>query len=112
MDTPPDHPLIPAFWQRFFQLFLSRPLPSSEGEEPRGVGMCFFVGMLNTMYFNKIKTCLKSLQEFQSKRSDDIDEEVKTDDKAKFPDLLNSLYKTFYMWLDEAKILDSTLYIP
>ena len=111
IETPPDHPLVPIFWQRFFQLFLSRPLPSQEGEETRGVGMSFFVGIFNTMYFNKIKSSLKLLQDFQSKKSSEAENNDKESGKEN-RGCLTKLYKTFYMWLDEAKILDSTLYIP
>ena len=35
--------------------------------------------------------------------------------ETKHPELceqLSRLYRSFYLWLDEAKILDSTLYIP
>ena len=103
MDTSQDHPLQPIFWQRFFQCFLSRPVPNHEGEEPRGIGMCFFTGMINSLYMKKVKNFVKTLQEHQ---------ETFDNDEKPICDKLSSIYKSFYIWLDESKILDSTLYIP
>ena len=37
LDTAPNHPLLPLFWQRFFQCYLVRPVAvagSGVGEEP------------------------------------------------------------------------------
>ena len=103
VDTPASHPLQPIFWQRFFQAFLSRPAPSQEGHESRGVGMSFFTGMINSLYLNKVKKALRSVQEFY--------DQPECEDKA-LSERLGKLYRSFYIWLDEAKILDSTLYIP
>jgi len=103
LDTPISHPLQPILWQKFFHCFLSRPTPLHEGEEPRGVGMCFFTGMINSLYLKKMKNFVKSLQEYQEKQ-----------DRKSNPvsENLSKIYKSFYIWLDESKILDSTLYIP
>ena len=103
LDTPPAHPLQPVFWQRFFQCFLSRPAPRPGGEEPRGVGMSFFSGMINSMYLKKVKNFLKGLHDYQEKFGNS--------DKPLCGKLCR-LYKSFYIWLDESKILDSTLYLP
>ena len=103
VDTPPSHPLQPLLWQRFFQCFLSRPAPSHKAPEPRGVGMSFFSGMINSLYLNKVKKALITSQEFYE-QSDGED--------SQFRERLGKLYKSYYIWLDEAKILDSTLYIP
>ena len=103
LDTPLDHPLQPIFWQKFFHCFLSRPACVHEGEEPRGVGISFFSGMINTMYINKIKNFVRKLQEYQ----DNFDNKDKP-----ICESLSKIYKAFYIWLDESKILDSTLYIP
>ena len=103
IDTPPQHPLQPLLWQRFFHCFLSRPHPSHGGSEPRGIGMSFFSGMINSLYLSKVKKALKSFQDFYDKcEGEDIS----------FQERLGKLYKSYYIWLDEAKILDSTLYIP
>ena len=103
MDTPPSHPLQPIFWQRFFRCFLSRPIPHHEGEEPRGIGMQFFSGMINSMYMKKIKNFIKGIQEYQEKYGEK---------EKKINEQLCKIYKSFYIWLDESKILDTTLYIP
>ena len=50
--------------------------------------MAFFAGMMNAMYFNKVKGTLKILQDHHD--SSETDSTI----------------------FDEAKILDSTLYIP
>ena len=103
MDTPPSHPLQTIFWQRFFQCFLSRPIPHHEGEEPRGIGMKFFSGIVNSMYMKKIKKYIIGLQEYEEKygRSN-----------KKISENLCKMYRSFYIWLDESKILDSALYVP
>ena len=60
IDTPPQHPLQPLLWQRFFHCFLSRPHPSHGGSEPRGIGMSFFSGMINSLCLSKVKKALSS----------------------------------------------------
>ena len=103
MDTPPSHPLQTIFWQRFFQCFLSRPIPHHEGEEPRGIGMKFFSGIVNSMYMKKIKKYIIGLQEYEEKYGSS---------NKKISENLCKMYRSFYIWLDESKILDSALYVP
>ena len=65
--------------------------------------MSFFTGMINSLYLNKVKKALRSVQDYY--------EQSHCEDTA-LCERLGKLYKSFYIWLDEAKILDSTLYIP
>ena len=107
MDTPPDHPMAFVFWQRFVTLFLSRPAELNNGQEVPGVGMKFFEGMINSMYFNKIKASLKT-------GIDCLENAMKdSEDKSNFLlEDLSKLYRTLYIWLDDSKVLDASLYTP
>ena len=70
-------------------------MTSHHGEEQRGVGMAFFAGMMNAMYFNKVKGTLKTLQDHHDKK------DSSETDSTIFVNKLSKLYKTFFMWLDE-----------
>ena len=84
------------------------------------MGMSFFSGLFNTMYYSKMKsyvyTTSKALDlKLKLLKTDDKDDEEDKDKVKENPELceqLSRLYRSFYLWLDEAKILDSTLYIP
>ena len=71
--------------------------------------MSFFSGLFNTMYYSKMKSYVYTTSEALDLKL----KLLKTDEEN--PELceqLSRLYRSFYLWLDEAKILDSTLYIP
>ena len=73
------------------------------------MGMSFFSGLFNTMYYSKMKSYVHTTSEALDLKL----KLLKTDEEN--PELceqLSRLYRSFYLWLDEAKILDSTLYIP
>ena len=60
------------------------------------------------MYYNKVKVCLKGLQEEWSREEEgEVEEEGR-----KHREEMGRLYKALSLWLEEAKVLDSTLYIP
>ena len=99
LDTAPDHPALPLLWQGFLRLFLARPQPQHAGEEPRGVGMAFFQGMMNSMYFAKVKTALKGLLEYHTNA--DTEEERKGFKEH------GRLFKALNLWLEEAKVVKS-----
>ena len=65
--------------------------------------MSFFQGMINTLYVKKVKNFLKTVQ--------DHHEQVNNSEKPLCAKL-SKIYKSYYLWLDESKMLDSTLYIP
>ena len=64
--------------------------------------------MRSTMYYNKVKACLKGLQEEWSR---EVEGEV-VEEERKHREEMGRLYKALSLWLEEAKVLDSTLYIP
>ena len=79
------------------------------------MGMSFFSGLFNTMYYSKMKSYVYTTSEaldlkLKLLKTDKDDEEVK--ENPELCEQLSRLYRSFYLWLDEAKILDSTLYIP
>ena len=55
---------------------------------------------------DSMKEFKKALKSFQ-----DYYDQAEGEDKQ-IQEMLAKLYKCYYIWLDEAKILDSTLYIP
>ena len=107
LETSSSHPLLPLLWQGFLRLFLARPQACVSGEEPRGVGMAFFQGMLNTLYYGKVKTVLKGLHELYSQEAEQEELEARSRRES-----LARLYRALHLWLEEAKVLDSSLYIP
>ena len=56
LDTPPDHPIQPILAQKFFGYYLARPSPGQAG-----VGKKFFEGIVNSLYFGRLQTKLKSI---------------------------------------------------
>jgi hypothetical protein len=58
LDTPPDHPIQPILAQKFFSYFLARPSPGQAG-----VGKKFFEGIVNSLYFGRLQTKLKSISD-------------------------------------------------
>lgn len=86
------------------------------GEETRGVGMAFFAGLFNSMYYSKMKSYVHTTAEALDLKlkllKTEAEEEDGEKDNPELCEKLARLYRSFYLWLDEAKILDSTLYIP
>ena len=82
------------------------------------MGMSFFSGLFNTMYYSKMKSYVYTTSKALDlklkllKTDDKDDEEDKVKENPELCEQLSRLYRSFYLWLDEAKILDSTLYIP
>jgi len=105
MDIRHDHPASFVFWQRFFMLYLSRPAELVNGQEVSGVGMKFFSGMINSLYYSKIKASIKSSIDFFEKQL------TEDSDSGKYEDL-SKLYRTYYIWIDDPKLMDSSLYTP
>ena len=108
MDSPPDHPISFVFWQRFFMLYLSRPSELVNGQEASGVGIKFFSGMINSLYYNKIKTSIKAAIDFFEKQ---MASPVQESDQGKYEGVCK-MFRTFYIWIDDSKLMDSSLYIP
>ena len=107
LDTPVSCPIQFVFWQRFFALYLARPSELVEGEERACVGNSFFIGIINSMYFTKLKTKLKD-------NIDTLEKELKTlegSDKTLCEELCR-LFRTFYIWIDDSKVMDCSLYVP
>ena len=82
------------------------------------MGMSFFSGLFNTMYYSKMKSYVYTTSKALDlklkllKTDDKDDEEDKVKENPELCEQLSRLYRSFYLWLDEAKTLDSTLYIP
>ena len=107
IDSPVHCPILFVFWQRFFSLFLSRPSELIKGQEGACIGNSFFQGIINSMYFTKIKNSLKS-------SIDTLEKNLKTLEGLEhtFCEDICKLFRTYYIWTDDSKVMDSSLYIP
>ena len=80
------------------------------------MGMAFFAGLFNSMYYSKMKSYVHTTAEALDLKlkllKTEAEEEDGEKDNPELCEKLARLYRSFYLWLDEAKILDSTLYIP
>lgn len=88
-DAPLDHPLTPALWYRFFELYLER-IP-----EGGCVGAKFFDGVVNSTTAKRLK---RRLQEAVS--------HCKGDENR------SRLYSSYLLWLEEPLIQEASLYLP
>ena len=105
MDTPTTHPISFAFWQRFFSLYFSRPAELVEGQEGTCIGKKFFTGIINSMYFGKIKASLKA-------SIDSLEKKLKSDEAGDFTEDMCKLFRTFHMWIEDGKLMEPSLYVP
>ena len=96
MDTPHDHPIQPSVSQKFFQYFLSRP---SAGQA--GVGKRFFEGIVNSLYFGRVQTKLKSIFEHYQGNLD------KDDTLAQG---LSDIFKAFHLWTEDPIVMVNVHY--
>ena len=109
MDTAASHPLAFVFWQKFFILFFSKPTRSSDSlvtansQESASIGAKFFDSMINSMYFNKLKTSLKS------KENSLADCQIHD---GELKDRLVQLFTAYDLWLTDDKLIDASVYVP
>ena len=64
--------------------------------------MAFFQGMMNSMYFAKVKAALKGLLEYHTN--------TETEEERKGNKELGRLFKALNLWLEEAKVI--LLHVP
>uniref|UniRef100_A0A2C9JD30 Ectopic P granules protein 5 homolog n=1 Tax=Biomphalaria glabrata TaxID=6526 RepID=A0A2C9JD30_BIOGL len=64
LDTPPDHPLLPIMWQRFFALFLGRQVFESNISQRASVGERFFSNTFYNSLLKKMRKCLSDTSAF------------------------------------------------
>ena len=91
LDTPPDHPIQPILAQKFFGYYLARPSPGQAG-----VGKKFFEGIVNSLYFGRLQTKLKSI----------CDEAAKEENPA-LP-----IFVAFQGWAEDPTLLSPDLHLP
>ena len=91
LDTPHDHPIQVTVSQKFFQYFLSRPSPGQAG-----VGKKFFEGIVNSLYFGRVQTKLKSIFEHYQGNKD------KDDSLAQG---LADIFKAYHLWTEDSILM-------
>ena len=91
LDTPHDHPIQVTVSQKFFKYFLSRPSPGQAG-----VGKKFFEGIVNSLYFGRVQTKLKSIFEHYQGNKD------KDDSLAQG---LADIFKAYHLWTEDSIVM-------
>uniref|UniRef100_A0A0K2TWM7 Ectopic P granules protein 5 homolog [Nasonia vitripennis] n=1 Tax=Lepeophtheirus salmonis TaxID=72036 RepID=A0A0K2TWM7_LEPSM len=102
MDTPLDHPLFPVFAQKFLSYFLARPVPDEDGNEFNGVGIRFFEGIMNSIYFNSVKAKIHSFAEYVIESKDD----------DPFYSKMEDLFCAFHLWVSDPMVLQDNVHVP
>ena len=99
LDAPNDHPMQALLAQKFFKYFTAQ----CNSGTPR-IGRYFFEGVINTHYFGKLVTKLKTIENTH-KNSENGDSEHSNE-------MLYKMFKAYGLWLQDMCILDETLHIP
>ncbi|GAB6019246.1 hypothetical protein CHUAL_000850 [Chamberlinius hualienensis] len=130
VDLNNDCPLMPLFWQKFFNYYLQRPNHSSGNGITEGVGQRFF-SQMNDLYIlkkmkqklqllvahhEKLKTAATPTEESDSAEEISLSLETKEWElrrsKEMFHGNLLKLYRTMSLWLEEPQLHEHNLYFP
>jgi hypothetical protein len=119
----PGHPIVPLVWQKFFSLYLQRPVLDSTLPERGSLGLRFFSQSRANSQRRQMKSCLSAVVmktqsqiTRQSRTSDDRDGEggggPQVEGEREY--LLNTLsfFQTLNLWLEEPRLHDASLYLP
>jgi hypothetical protein len=122
-SVEPGHPIVPLVWQKFFSLYLQRPVLDSTLPERGSLGLRFFSQSRANSQRRQMKSCLsavvmKTQSQIgrQSRTSDDGDrgggEGPQVEREREY--LLNTLsfFQTLNLWLEEPRLHDASLYLP
>ena len=96
MDAPNDHPLQALLAQKFFKYFTAK-----YNSGTLRIGRYFFEGVINTHYFGKLVTKLKTIENSYKNEDDDQSKET-----------YYKMFKAYGHWLEDMCILDETLHVP
>nr|XP_058943375.1 ectopic P granules protein 5 homolog [Pocillopora verrucosa] len=124
MVTEVDHPMLPLIWQRFFSLYLQRPVTEPGLAQRSGVGYRFFDSQSYSSMLKKMKQRLQATAEHHRNRSVETgaDHDAVTDGDREISkqfeqtralhEKLTGFYQTLALWLDEPRLHDPSLYLP
>ncbi|KAJ7394035.1 Ectopic P granules protein 5 [Desmophyllum pertusum] len=124
MVTEVDHPMLPLIWQRFFSLYLQRPVTQPGLAQRSGVGYRFFESQGYGSMLKKMKQRLQATAEHHRNRSVETgsDHDAVTDGDSEINkqfehtralhEKLSRFYQTLVLWLDEPRLHDPSLYLP
>ncbi|CAH3172967.1 unnamed protein product, partial [Porites evermanni] len=122
--TDMDHPLLPLIWQRFFSLYLQRPVTQPGLAQRTGVGYRFFDSQSHTSTLKKMKQRLQATSEHHRNKSLETgaDHDAVTDGDSEISkqfeqtrtlhEKLSGFYQTLVLWLDEPRLHDPNLFLP
>ncbi len=96
LDCPADHPMQGILCQRFLWLFTAKA-----GAYSCRVGRHFFEGVVNSLYFGRIQTKIKAIEDHYF---DMFDKEQDDKDKC-----LVDVFRAFWLWLKDDYILEENV---
>ncbi|XP_037089716.1 ectopic P granules protein 5 homolog [Pollicipes pollicipes] len=105
LDTDLDCPLLPAFWQHFFALYLARVYDIG-GRDQGSVGDRFLEGMVNVQYQKRLKRRLQESAEHHRRCAEEAETrggEVIDGEVAQRRHIAQ-MFGTFALWLEEPRL--------
>uniref|UniRef100_A0A672NE13 Ectopic P granules protein 5 homolog n=1 Tax=Sinocyclocheilus grahami TaxID=75366 RepID=A0A672NE13_SINGR len=129
LATPADHPLLPLFWQKFFQLYLRQPGPEFGLEVKGCIGRRYFHGAAHLSLLKSLRQRLVEVSDFHhaaskalkvpcsSSESSDglLTPETPITQYMTSPELhteLVRLFTVFALWLDDENLQKQEIYLP
>ncbi|XP_051865986.1 ectopic P granules protein 5 homolog isoform X2 [Pristis pectinata] len=130
--TPPDHPLLPLIWQRFFFLYLHRPGPEFGLPVSGCIGKRYFHSTSHSALLKEMKKRLVEIADFHHEASKAVriwkkgqcTEDASSPDENTAPHRPESmtspelhkellrLFHVFTFWLEDINLQKSDLYLP
>ncbi|KAM4617086.1 ectopic P granules protein 5 homolog [Polymixia lowei] len=133
LATPPDHPILPLVWQRFFQLYLRQPGPDYGLVAGGCIGRRFFQASSQASILRDLRQRLQEVSDFHhvasqalrvppphSPSSDTISQGDQSPEPPQPPYLtspqlhteLVRLFGVFAVWLDDENLQKQEVYLP
>lgn len=117
MTLDHTHPICPLVWQRFFMLYLQRPILDSSMPERESFGLRFFSPSRAMSQRRQMKAALSTTCKKLQERIGELEREgaEPRENAALLRTFLPkslSFYQTLRLWLEEPRLHDASLYLP
>ncbi|XP_059845461.1 ectopic P granules protein 5 homolog isoform X1 [Hypanus sabinus] len=130
--TPPDHPLLPLIWQKFFFLYLRRPGPEFGLPVSGCIGKRYFHSSSHSILLKEMRKRLIEIADFHHEASKAVriwkkgqrtegtsppDENIapRQPESMTSPELHKELLRLFHIftyWLEDSNLQKNDLYLP
>uniref|UniRef100_A0A671MCH5 Ectopic P granules protein 5 homolog n=1 Tax=Sinocyclocheilus anshuiensis TaxID=1608454 RepID=A0A671MCH5_9TELE len=128
LATPADHPLLPLFWQKFFQLYLRQPGPEFGLEVKGCIGRRYFHGAAHLSLSKSLRQRLVEVSDFHHAASKALKVPCSSSESSDglltpgtpitqymtSPELHTELvlFTVFALWLDDENLQKQEIYLP